>query len=57
MRVRIAVQRGNGPLPIALDGMDRPTRPLLQLRLAAAGYRFRESLFALPTRSPRCREC
>ncbi|BCN66819.1 hypothetical protein RE943_02920 [Prescottella equi] len=49
MRVRIAVQRGNGPLPIALEGMDRPTRPLLQLRLAAAGYRFRESLFALPT--------
>ncbi len=38
-----------GPLPIALDGMDRPTRPLLQLRLAAARYSFRESLFALPT--------
>ncbi|WP_186322385.1 hypothetical protein [Prescottella equi] len=57
MRVRIAVQRGNGSLPIALDGMDRPTRPLLQLRLAAAGYRFRESLFALPSRSHECCAC
>lgn len=40
---------GADPLPIALDGMTRGTRPLPRLRLAAAAYRFRESLFALPT--------
>lgn len=43
------MQRDDGVFPIALDGMKRRIRPLLRLRLAAATYRFRESLFALPT--------